>query len=100
MKGRPFALLGVDTDANALVARKVMEAQGVAWPNWHDREPGLEEGAVTSTEGPIAKLYRVQGYPTIYVIDAEGKIRSKTAHGDSLDQLVEKLVAEREAAGH
>ena len=90
MKDRPFAMLGVNTDADRAVARKVMEAQGVTWPNWHDGEPGA---------GPIAKLYHVRGYPTVYVLDAEGKIRSKSAHGDSLVQLVEKLVAEKEAAG-
>jgi thiol-disulfide isomerase/thioredoxin len=60
MNGRPFAMLGVNTDADAGAARKVMEAQGVAWPNWHDGEPG---------EGPIARLYHVRGYPTVYVIE-------------------------------
>ncbi len=89
MKGRPFALLGVDADAQAEIARKVMDAQGVTWPNWHDDQPG---------DGPIAKLYHVRGYPTIYVIDAHGKIRSKGALGNELDQLVEKLVADQEAA--
>ena len=91
MKGRPFAMLGVNTDADAEAARKVMEAQGVTWPNWHDGEPGA---------GPIAKLYHVRGYPTVYVIDGEGKIRSKSSHGDALDKLVEQLVAEQEAAGN
>jgi RNA polymerase sigma factor (sigma-70 family) len=90
MKGRPFAMLGVDVDAEAKTARSLMEAQGVTWPNWHDGEPGA---------GPIAKLYHVRGYPTVYVIDAQGKIRSKRSHGIELDQLVEKLVAEQEAAG-
>ncbi|WP_237722548.1 TlpA family protein disulfide reductase [Singulisphaera acidiphila] len=90
MKNRPFAMLGVNADADAGVARKVMEAQGITWPNWHDGEPGT---------GPIAQLYHVRSYPTVYVIDAEGKIRAKDAHGLALDQLVEKLVAEQEAAG-
>ena len=89
MKGRPFAILGVNTDADAAAARKVMEAQGVTWPNWHDGKPG---------DGPIAKLYHTQGYPT-FVIDAEGKIRSKFSRGGSLDQLIEKLVVEKEASG-
>jgi thiol-disulfide isomerase/thioredoxin len=89
MKGRPFAMLGVNTDSNAGAAHKVMEVQGITWPNWHDGEPG---------EGPIAKLYRVRGYPTVYAIDAEGKIRSKNSRGGALDQLVEKLVTEKEAA--
>jgi hypothetical protein len=50
MKGRPFAMLGVDADADADagVARKVMETQCVTWSNWHDRAPGLEERAVLS----------------------------------------------------
>jgi hypothetical protein len=55
--------------------------------------------AVLSIDGSIVKLYHVRGYPTVYVIDAEGEIRSKRVDGDVLDQLVENLVAEREAAG-
>ena len=89
MKGRPFAMLGIDTETNAEAARKVIESQGITWPNWQDGEPGA---------GPIAKLYHVQGYPTVYVLDADGKIRSKGSHGNELDQLVEKLVTERETA--
>lgn len=89
MKGRPFAMLGVNTDTLPETALKLMEAQGVTWPNWRDGEPG---------EGPIAKLYHVRGYPTTFVIDADGKIRSKATQGEALDRLVESLVAEREAA--
>jgi RNA polymerase sigma factor (sigma-70 family) len=88
LKGRPFAMLGVNTDADPEDARKLMEAHGVTWPNWRDGGPG---------DGPIAKLYHLRGLPTVYVIDAQGKIRSKRAIGGSLDQLVEELVAEREA---
>src|SRR3954470_23296194 len=91
MKGRPFAMLGVDTDADAGAARNVMEARAVTWPNWHDGAPD---------EGPIARLYHVRAYPTVYVIDAEGTIRSKGSHGDELDQLVERLVAEQEVSGN
>ena len=76
------------TDADAEVAHKLIEARGVSWPNWRDGGPG---------DGPIAKLYHLRGLPTVYVIDAQGKIRSKDAIGGSLDQLVEELVAEREA---
>jgi thiol-disulfide isomerase/thioredoxin len=91
MRGRPFVMLGVDVDANPQTAIKVMEDQGMTWPNWHDGEPGA---------GPIAKLYHVRGYPTVYVIDAAGKIRSKKAHGEALCQLVEKLVLEKEASSN
>jgi len=97
MKGRPFAMLGVNTDADAEVARKTMEEEGITWPNWHDLEPGLERTEVLSIDGPISKLYRVRGYPTVYVLDAAGKIRSKNLRGDALQQLIETLVAEQEA---
>jgi peroxiredoxin len=90
MKGRPFAMLGVDVRDEITAARKVIESQGITWRNWHDGD---------SSEGPIAQLYHVRGYPTVYVIDAKGQIRSKDSLGDNLDQLVEKLVAEQEAAG-
>ena len=90
MEGRPFAMLGVNTDPDAETAREAMEAEGITWPNWHDGMPG---------EGPITRRYHVRSYPTIYVIDAEGTIRSKGSLGDSLDQLVETLVAEQEASG-
>jgi RNA polymerase sigma factor (sigma-70 family) len=90
MKGRPFAMLGVNVEGDAKVARKVMEGEGMNCPNWNDGEPG---------EGPIVKLYHVRGYPTVYVIDADGRIRAKDSHGRFLDELVEKLVTEREAAG-
>jgi AhpC/TSA family len=89
LRGRPFAMLGVNTDADPEDARKLMEARGVTWPNWRDGGPG---------DGPIARLYHLRGLPTVYVIDAQGKIRSKRAIGGSLDQLVEEQVAEREAA--
>ncbi len=68
----------------------MMREQGITWPNWNDGAPD---------SGPIAKLYHVQGYPTVFVIDAKGTIRSKNSHGGALVELVEKLVAEQESAG-
>jgi hypothetical protein len=60
----------------------------------------LQDRGLLTTEGPIAELFRVRGDPTVFVIDAKGKICSKEVIGTSLDQLVEKLVAEHEAAGN
>ena len=89
MEGRPFAMLGVDTDTDPETALKAMESEGITWPNWHDGDPGA---------GPITQLYHIQSYPTVYVIDADGKIRSKKAQGQPLDDLVEEMVTELEAA--
>lgn len=86
-KGRPFAMLGVDCRDSKEAAAKVMEAEGITWPNWHDGEDHC---------GPIASLYHVSGFPTVFVIDALGTIRSTNSRGEGLDTLVEKLVKEAE----
>jgi RNA polymerase sigma factor (sigma-70 family) len=86
MKGRPFTLLGVVTDGRAEEARKVIEAEGMAWPN------------VLNGGDKIAEQYHVQSNPSYFVIDAKGVIRSKGyALPSALDALVEKLVTETEA---
>jgi len=86
-KGRPFAMLGVDCSDPKAKAAEVMKSEGITWPNWHDGEDLF---------GPIASLYHVSGFPTIFVIDANGTIRATNTQGDHLDKLVEQLVAEAE----
>jgi len=49
--------------------------------------------------GSILKAWRIQAFPTIYVIDAKGVIRGKIVGGGpdnekKIDELVEKLVKE------
>ncbi len=62
MKGRPFTLLGVVGDGNGDAARKVIEDQKMTWPN-----------LVTGGE-KVSERYHVTGYPTQFVIDAQGVI--------------------------
>jgi hypothetical protein len=45
-----------------------MQSERITWPNWADGAPDT---------GPIVKRYRIRGYPTVFVIDAQGKIRHK-----------------------
>jgi RNA polymerase sigma factor (sigma-70 family) len=88
MKGRPFALLGVNVDHKPEEAKKAVESEKITWPNWFDGMPDT---------GPIVKKYHVRGYPTVILIDSKGIIRNPTAHpGESLDKLVDDLVAETE----
>ena len=91
MKGRPFAMLGVDTDADAAVARTVIEAQAVTWPNWHDGAP---------SEGPIAGGTTCGDHrPSMSSTPRPLKF-SKAAHGDSSSMaVVEVVVAGRVVAG-
>ncbi len=84
-KDKPVALLGVDCDEDRAKALEVMKKEGISWPNWYDGVPG---------EGPIAKAYHIRGYPTVMVIDAEGKIRLRNGRGKNLDDFVDKLLEE------
>ena len=86
-KGRPFTVLGVDCRDTHEIARKTIQKEKITWPNWHD---GDEAG------GPIATLYRVRSYPSMFVLDAKGIIRSR---GQVVDALIETLVKEAEAGG-
>lgn len=86
MKGRPFALLGVNSDINRERTRKVCEQKKLTWRSWWDRTTG----------GRIAQKWNVSGWPTIYVIDHRGVIRAKSAGFKNFDPLIERLVKEAE----
>lgn len=73
MKGRPFALVGVNGDAEEDRARvKEAVAQGgIAWRSFWTGGP----------DGAIPREWGVEHWPTAYVIDADGLIRDDQARG-------------------
>ena len=87
--GRPFALIGVNSDSDRDEILKIKEEKDLTWRSFWNGG---------STQGPISTAWNVSGWPTIYVIDHEGKIRYKNVRGDDLDAAIEELVAEAEAA--
>ena len=91
MEGRPFALVGVNSDRDRAALKKVLEKENITWRSFFD---GGKIG------GPIATRWAVQGWPTLYVIDHKGVIRHKHvgSPGDKvLDDEIDKLVKEAEA---
>jgi hypothetical protein len=92
LKDEPFALIGVNSDGDLAVAKPKIAEQKVTWRSFWNGEEG--------TEGPISTEWGVKGWPTLYLIDAEGKIRRRFAGspGDAvLDAEIDKLVAETKA---
>ncbi len=59
--GRPVAVLGMNTDRNEADAKFVVEAMGLKY-------------ATLRAEG-VPEKYGVQGFPTLILIDPEGKVR-------------------------
>jgi predicted GTPase len=89
LKDKPFALIGINSDGGQAVLRKILEEQDIHWRQAVDGD----------TRGPIATAWNVNGWPTIYILDAQGVIRYKDLRDDEMEKAVVKLIGETEAAG-
>src|SRR5262245_129471 len=88
LKGKPFALIGVNSDPDLAYYRQQQQEMGVTWRSFWCGAAG--------TGGPIPTKWNVNGWPTIYVIDAAGKIRFKNVRGERMTEAVKTLLAEVE----
>ncbi len=88
MDEEDFALLGVNSDGELQVAKDAKIEERLDYRTWWDGH------AEESTDGPIANLYNVTGWPTIYVLDENGVIRNRGARHEKLITVVKDLVAE------
>jgi peroxiredoxin len=84
MEKMPFVLVGVNSDPKTDI-QAAMKREQITWPFFWDGG---------NTNGPIAKKYGVQSWPTIYVLDAKGVIRYKNVRGPKMDEAVETLLKE------
>jgi hypothetical protein len=89
LQGRPFALLGVNSDRSPEALRRAIEKEKLTWRSFWDG----------SRPGPIATRFNIHGWPTLYLLDGKGIIRRKWVDnpGDKvLDEAIDKLLAEAE----
>jgi hypothetical protein len=87
LEGRPFAIVGVNTDGREAYA-KGLKSLPVTWRSFDDGNP----------EGPICKRWSVSGFPTVYVLDHEGVIRQIGPRDALLEKAVMELVSAAEKA--
>lgn len=92
-KDRPFALIGVNSDATntdkgqALYKKKAEEMQ-VTWRSFQNE----------STDPMISDTWKVQSWPTLYYIDHKGVIKHKNVRGDAeMERVLEEMLAAAEA---
>jgi len=90
LAGKPFALIGINSDSDRAALKKVLEKENISWRSFWDGG---------STQGPIATRWNVTGWPTIYVLDGKGVIRYRDVREKELDEAVDKLLEELEAHG-
>jgi hypothetical protein len=89
LEGKPFVILGVNSDNDRKELKKVMEKEEITWRSWWDGG---------STAGLIASKWNVHGWPSIYILDGKGVIRYKSvgANEKQIDAAIEKLLKEAE----
>jgi hypothetical protein len=63
-----------------------LEDGEVTWPCWWE---GTEAG-------PNRRRWRINEFPSVFVIDADGIIRAKEVEGKALDEVVDILVSQLE----
>ena len=84
---KPFVLLGVNSDDDRDNVKKVVNKEQMTWRSWWDGG---------STDGPIQTAYNVSHWPTIYLLDHEGKIRHIDVRDKKLEEAIDELLAQIE----
>ena len=85
LENKPFALIGINSDTDKEKLKEALAKEKITWRSWWDGG---------STNGPIARKWNIEGWPTVYVLDAKGVIRYLDVRGTELDDAVEKLLQE------
>lgn len=88
-EGKPFALIGVNTDEDRDSLKSLVIDQLITWRSFADGKGG-----------PIARQWQVSTFPTIYVIDHKGVIRRKFVgmpEQTALDGEIDRLLKEAQA---
>ncbi len=88
MSSRPFVLLGVNSDKKKTRVKTAVKENNLNWRSFWD-----------GSKGPIAKSFKISGWPTIFLVDHEGVIQAKNLRGKKLDIALEQLVSRAEEDG-
>ncbi len=83
MKDKPFALVGVNSDSVER-AKKAIADNKLNWRSFQNKRKGKPD---------IAADWAVSGWPTIVVLDADGKIRYRGHDGDAATKVAREQVA-------
>ena|GEM_PF-411852 len=90
LKDKPFALIGVNSDADKIKLKAAMVKARITWRSFWCGEKGYD--------GDIPKAWNVNGWPTIYILDHKGVVRGKQVMtAKELDRVIDKLVSEVDA---
>jgi hypothetical protein len=90
LEGKPFVLLGVNSDKDREALKKTLVDEQINWRSWWD------EGRI---DGPIHTTWQIPERPAIRIIDHKGVIRYSSIQPEAVDEAVDRLLAELEREG-
>jgi len=88
MQGRPFVLLGVNTDRKMSTARKAVKKNKLNWRSFYD-------GKSRKITGP----FKIRSFPTVMLVNHQGVIEYPNLRGKKLIAEIKRLVKEAEDDG-
>ena len=81
---KPFAIIGVNSDGDLEEIREIVKNKNLTWRSFQNEQ---EFGAISDRWG-------ISGWPTIFLLDAEGTIRYRDLRGPKMDDAIEELLGE------
>ena len=85
LAGKPFALIGVNSDDDIDELKEIIKEKNLTWRSFQN-EAGVD--------GTISDMWGIAGWPTIFLIDAEGVIRWTDHSSNGMDDMITELLAE------
>jgi len=84
LHSKGFEIVGISFDRSKESLQSFVSQEKMAWPQYFD---GLY------WENKIGKKYKIEGIPSMWLVDKKGNLRDMTARGN-LESRVEKLLEE------
>ena len=84
LSDKSFVLIGVNSDDDVSIPQGLMEKGQIAWRSFQNQQDGFQ----------ISEKWGVRSWPTIYLIDPQGKIRYHNARGPALNKAIASLLEE------
>lgn len=80
---RPFALIGVNSDRDREALAEIVKREQITWHSFWNGPQG--------PRGPISTRWEVRGWPTQFLLDAQGVIRQRFVGAPSQEKLIDAI---------
>ena len=85
LKGKPFRIVGVNTDPDLRATVKTFDYLQLDWRNFWDK----------NNRGKITTAWQIRRWPSVFILDEKGVIRYKDIAGKEIDKALTAMMKER-----